>query len=119
VNPKDRFLQAYSIALATERMSDNTVVVSAWPVDLPGCIASGSSKAEAVEQLTALLPAYLDSLEAIDREIPAPKFAAVIPGVIQFYDAESGIARALPRRELPQQKTSLHETPNFELESIG
>lgn len=86
-----------------ELTNDGTELFSAWLVDLPGCIAQGDTKEQAIERLEALKPAYFAKLVEHGVEPPEPsKEAAVGTKYFGFYDPQTGAMFALkPARRLP------------------
>lgn len=81
----------YPVVLAVEQTADGRQRFAAWPLDLPGCIAQGSTPAEARERLEAMMPAYFEALIAEKVPIPeATTMPALFVGSVGFYDSRTG-----------------------------
>ena len=89
---------------------------AAWLLDLPGCIAQGGTRGEALERLVAIASAYLDALERRSVRLPEPTpVPPILPGPMGFYDARTGQNLYLAPGELPHTP-SLVNSPGFILE---
>lgn len=88
----DQYLaRDYPLVLAVERTPDGRERFAAWPIDLPGCIAQGSSRMETRDRLKAVMPAYILALISKGVPIPQPtKLPGIIPGLVGFYDSRTG-----------------------------
>lgn len=49
----------------------------AWSPDLPGCVALGGSREEAVDQMRAAIAFHLEGLREAGEPVPAPTAEAV------------------------------------------
>lgn len=81
----------YPLVIGVERTADGRERFAAWPIDLPGCIAQGSTRLEARDRLKAVMPAYIEALLAKGVRIPEPtKLPGVIIGPVGFYNSRTG-----------------------------
>lgn len=62
----------YELDWRETEVEDGETIVEAWYVKMPGCIAQGATKDEAIQKLDRLREPYLRKLDEIGSEIPAP-----------------------------------------------
>ena len=109
--------KAYYAVGGVEGGADGSQRFAMWLIDLPGCIAQGSSPGEAYSRLEAMAPPFFEALEKIGAPIPEPTaLPAIIPGVASFYDGATGRSMALEGRDLAAAP-SLVGSPGYRFET--
>ena len=82
----------FDASIGVEQISsDGRAIFAAWLVDFPGCIAQGQTETEAVERLTALAPAFLESMIELGVAIPEQR-PGLLVGFMQFYSGIGAVA---------------------------
>ena len=93
----------YPVFIAVEKTVDGRQRFAAGLIDFPGCIAQGSTHAEARERLEAIKPAYFQKLLGLGVEIPrSTRLPSIIVGPVTFYDERSGSV-VVPGSQKPEK----------------
>jgi predicted RNase H-like HicB family nuclease len=92
----------YPVVIGVENDADGKEHFAAWLLDLPGCVAQGGTREEALSRLEAIKPAYLAKMVELGAALPdSTAVPAVIPGRAWFSD-RTGLVRLSHPGQLPE-----------------